>query len=148
MTAFLIANLFVRTKAIVSYQPWILNVARREQWTAFSTYKMWQTMLGVTMKESRNHGILAETFNNILTSKFTQLLDDMQRVYKKVFYHGGKCSTQYAVVKLSQFLPVLQLLHQLWQLPAWCKVGVGSILHILSNFSRCHSDKAFMIIEM
>ena len=62
----------------------MLNVARREQWTAFSTYKMWQTMLGITTKQSRNHSILAETFSSILTSKFTQLLDDMQRIYKKV----------------------------------------------------------------
>jgi len=63
----------------------MLNIARREQWTAFSTYKMWQTMLGITTKESRNHNILAETFSTILSSKFTQLLDDMQRVYKKVY---------------------------------------------------------------
>ena len=62
----------------------MLTIARRENWTAFSTYKMWQTMLGITTKESRNHNILAETFSTILTSKFTQLLDDMQRVYKKV----------------------------------------------------------------
>ena len=45
---------------------------------------MWQTMLGITTKQSRNHNILADTFSNILTSKFTQLLDDMQRIYKKV----------------------------------------------------------------
>jgi len=62
----------------------MLNIVRREQWTAFSTYKMWQTMLGITTKQSRNHNILAETFSSILTSKFTQLLDDMQRIYKKV----------------------------------------------------------------
>ena len=62
----------------------VSDVARRDPWTAFSTYKMWQTMLGVTTRESRNHSILAETFSTILTSKFTQLLDDMQRVYKKV----------------------------------------------------------------
>jgi len=62
----------------------MLIIARREPWAAFSTYKMWQTMLGITTRQSRNHNILAETFNSILTSKFTQLLEDMQRVYKKV----------------------------------------------------------------
>jgi len=55
-------------------------------------------MLGVTMKQSRNHSILAETFSTILTSKFTQLLEDMHRVYKKVFL------LLYTAVEVSWFL--------------------------------------------
>lgn len=56
---------------------------RREQWPTYSTYRLWQTLLGVTTKQSRCHTTLAEIFSNTLTTKFSQCLDDMQRIYKK-----------------------------------------------------------------
>ena len=58
---------------------------RREQWPSYSTYRLWQTMLELTTKQSRSHNALADVFSSVLTSKFSQILEDMQRIYKKVF---------------------------------------------------------------
>lgn len=45
---------------------------------------MWQTVLGITLKQSKNRSTLGEAFNSAISAKFTQLMEDMQRVYKKV----------------------------------------------------------------
>ena len=60
------------------------DCCRRDMWVPYSTYKMWQTLLGNTTKQSRNRAILAETYCSVVCQKLAQLSDDLQRVYKKV----------------------------------------------------------------
>jgi SLIT-ROBO Rho GTPase activating protein len=56
---------------------------KRDPWQAYSTYKMWQTLLGITTKQSKNHSLLADAFNSVIMGKFSQMRDDMVRVYRK-----------------------------------------------------------------
>ena len=62
----------------------VVCLFRREQWQVYSSYKMWQTVLGITLKQSKNRSTLGEAFSSAISAKFTQLMEDMQRVYKKV----------------------------------------------------------------
>jgi len=45
---------------------------------------MWQTLLETTRRQSHDHSVLAEVYGSIMVSKLTDLVDDMQRVHKKV----------------------------------------------------------------
>ena len=57
---------------------------RRESWSSYNTYKMWQTLLETTRRQSHDHSVLADIYGNIMVSKLADLMDDMQRVHKKV----------------------------------------------------------------
>ena len=41
-------------------------------------------MLATTRKQSHDHGVLADIYGNVVVGKLTDLMDDMQRVHKKV----------------------------------------------------------------
>jgi len=57
---------------------------RRESWSSYNTFKLWQTLLATTRKQSHDHGVLADIYGNVVVGKLTDLMDDMQRVHKKV----------------------------------------------------------------
>ena len=57
---------------------------RRESWPGYSTYSIWQTLLGTTRKLGKDHGILGDLYNTQMTIRLTELSEDIQRVYKKV----------------------------------------------------------------
>jgi len=59
-------------------------MCRRESWPGYSTYTIWQTLLSTSRKLGRDHAILAELYSNQMSSRITELTDDMQRIYKKV----------------------------------------------------------------
>jgi len=59
---------------------------RRELWPGYSTYTIWQTLLGTTRKLGRDHGVLAELYSTHMSNRLTELLDDVQRIYKKVLH--------------------------------------------------------------
>jgi len=57
---------------------------RRELWPGYSTYTIWQTLLGTTRKLGRDHAVLAELYSTQMSNRLTELVDDVQRIYKKV----------------------------------------------------------------
>ena len=59
-------------------------VRRRELWPGYSTYTIWQTLLGTTRKVGRDHAVLAELYSTHLPNRLTELVEDVQRIYKKV----------------------------------------------------------------
>ena len=77
---------------LLMLQPWLLLLAllelccRRESWSTYNTFKMWQTLLATTRQESHDHSVLADVYGNIVVNKLADLMDDMQRVHKKVSY--------------------------------------------------------------
>lgn len=58
---------------------------KRESWQNYSTFKLWQTLLEVTSKQSRCHAIFSESLNNIVTTKFAQMREDMNYIYRKCY---------------------------------------------------------------
>ncbi|XP_022236700.1 SLIT-ROBO Rho GTPase-activating protein 1-like, partial [Limulus polyphemus] len=56
---------------------------RREQWHLFSSNTCWESLLSSTRKESRDRAILSEIYANTLTSRFGQIIEDVQRMYKR-----------------------------------------------------------------
>jgi hypothetical protein len=58
---------------------------RRESWPGYSTYTMWQTLLSTSRKLGRDHAVLADLYSTQMSTKISELTDDVQRIYKKVF---------------------------------------------------------------
>ncbi|XP_019619488.1 PREDICTED: SLIT-ROBO Rho GTPase-activating protein 1-like isoform X3 [Branchiostoma belcheri] len=48
-----------------------------------SPYNCWYQLLGVTRRESRNHSTLSDIYSNNLTSRFTQISEDVGRIFRK-----------------------------------------------------------------
>ena len=61
-----------------------MMMMRRELWPGYSTYTIWQTLLGTTRKLGHDHAVLAELYSTHMSNRLTELVDDLQRVYKKV----------------------------------------------------------------
>ena len=62
----------------------VIVVFRRESWDKFSTFNCWSQLLEITRKQSHDHGILAEICNNQVISRLTEVLDNSQRIFRKV----------------------------------------------------------------
>ena len=54
-----------------------------------STQRLWLTLLETTRKLARDHGILGELYSGHISNRLTELTDDIQRIYKKVYRIGG-----------------------------------------------------------
>ncbi|XP_078596166.1 SLIT-ROBO Rho GTPase-activating protein 1-like isoform X10 [Branchiostoma floridae x Branchiostoma japonicum] len=48
-----------------------------------SPYNCWYQLLGVTRRESRNHSTLSDIYSTNLTSRFTQISEDVGRIFRK-----------------------------------------------------------------
>ena len=59
-------------------------LCRREQWSNYSTYHCWQSLLTSTRRQSRDHATLGDICNTQMTSRFQDIMDDMQRIHRKV----------------------------------------------------------------
>ena len=57
---------------------------RREMWPGYSTYTCWQRLLASTKRQSKDHQILSDMYTNQMSNRFTELMDDTQRIYRKV----------------------------------------------------------------
>ncbi len=62
----------------------LLLMNRRDTWPGYSTYTIWQTLLGTTRKMGKDHGVLGDLYNTQMSSRLLELSEDVQRVYKKV----------------------------------------------------------------
>ncbi|XP_046387653.1 SLIT-ROBO Rho GTPase-activating protein 1-like isoform X2 [Ischnura elegans] len=56
---------------------------KREQWPLFSSYSCWQQLLTQTRDLSRDHATLSEVYSNHLTARLSQVMEDVQRIYRK-----------------------------------------------------------------
>ena len=73
----------------IDYKP-ATNWCRHDSWSSFSTYSVWQTLLGVTRKLGRDHGVLSELLSNHVSNQLSDLVEDVQRVYKKVLIFSNQ----------------------------------------------------------
>ncbi|CAH1784128.1 unnamed protein product [Owenia fusiformis] len=55
----------------------------REHWPGTTTYTCWQNLLAIAKKVSKDHGILADLYNNNFTQRLTDIGEDVSRIYRK-----------------------------------------------------------------
>ncbi|XP_044257021.1 SLIT-ROBO Rho GTPase-activating protein 1-like isoform X2 [Tribolium madens] len=56
---------------------------KREQWPLFSSYTCWQQLVTQTKNLSRDHVALSEVYSTHLVSRLSQVMEDVQRIYKR-----------------------------------------------------------------
>lgn len=56
---------------------------RREQWPLFSSYACWQQLVNETKSLSRDHAALSEVYSTHLVSRLNQVMEDVQRIYRR-----------------------------------------------------------------
>ncbi|XP_076035046.1 SLIT-ROBO Rho GTPase-activating protein 1-like isoform X5 [Oratosquilla oratoria] len=56
---------------------------KREQWHMFSVYNCWQSLVTQTRRDARDHAALADVYLNNIVPRFTQIQEDIQRIYKR-----------------------------------------------------------------
>ncbi|KAI5692831.1 hypothetical protein M8J75_002013 [Diaphorina citri] len=56
---------------------------KREQWSLVSSFSCWQHLVAQTKIMSRDHALLSEIYSTHVISRFTQITEDVQRIYKK-----------------------------------------------------------------
>ncbi|KAK5639424.1 hypothetical protein RI129_011916 [Pyrocoelia pectoralis] len=56
---------------------------KREQWPLFSSYACWQQLVTQTKNLSRDHGALSEVYSTHLVNRLSQVMEDVQRIYKR-----------------------------------------------------------------
>ncbi|XP_059167757.1 SLIT-ROBO Rho GTPase-activating protein 1-like isoform X4 [Physella acuta] len=60
-----------------------LSPSRQEQWATMSTYDCWKNLLAITRKQSQDHQIIAEIYNNQMVSRLAEVIDNSQRIFRK-----------------------------------------------------------------
>ncbi|XP_067126010.1 SLIT-ROBO Rho GTPase-activating protein 1-like isoform X3 [Centruroides vittatus] len=56
---------------------------RRDQWHLFSSYASWQHLIATTRRQSRDHAVLSEIYATHLINRCMQIMEDVQRIYKR-----------------------------------------------------------------
>uniref|UniRef100_A0A1B6DN07 SLIT-ROBO Rho GTPase-activating protein 1 n=1 Tax=Clastoptera arizonana TaxID=38151 RepID=A0A1B6DN07_9HEMI len=56
---------------------------KREQWPLFSSYSCWQQLVTQTKNLSKDHAALSEIYSTHLVSRLSQVMEDVQRIYKR-----------------------------------------------------------------
>ncbi|KAK9497370.1 hypothetical protein O3M35_004702 [Rhynocoris fuscipes] len=56
---------------------------KREQWSLFSSYACWQELVDQTKTLSKDHAALSDIYSIHLVSKLSQVVEDIQRIYKR-----------------------------------------------------------------
>nr|XP_053635942.1 SLIT-ROBO Rho GTPase-activating protein 1-like isoform X5 [Cherax quadricarinatus] len=57
--------------------------AKREQLHLFSVYSCWNSLVNQTRKDARDQAAMADVYLNNVIPRFTQVQDDVQRIYKR-----------------------------------------------------------------
>lgn len=57
---------------------------RRESWPLFSSYSCYQQLVTQTKTLSKDHAALSEVYSTHLVSRLQQVVEDVQRIYKRV----------------------------------------------------------------
>jgi hypothetical protein len=66
-----------------------VTIRRREMWKHYSTHDTWMALLDATKQRSQDYATLAEIYGTVMVGRLGDLLEDLQRVHKKVCY--GSC---------------------------------------------------------
>ncbi|KAJ8674031.1 hypothetical protein QAD02_005293 [Eretmocerus hayati] len=56
---------------------------KREQWPLFSSFSCWQQLVNETKSLSRDHAALSEVYSTHLVSRLNQVMEDVQRIYRR-----------------------------------------------------------------
>ncbi|XP_069700289.1 SLIT-ROBO Rho GTPase-activating protein 1-like isoform X2 [Periplaneta americana] len=56
---------------------------KREQWPLFSSYSCWQQLVAQTRNLSKDHAALSEVYSTHLVSRLAQVMEDVQRIYRR-----------------------------------------------------------------
>ncbi|XP_063238687.1 SLIT-ROBO Rho GTPase-activating protein 1-like isoform X2 [Bacillus rossius redtenbacheri] len=56
---------------------------KREQWPLFSSYSCWQQLVTQTRNLSKDHAALSEVYSTHLVSRLSQVMEDVQRIYRR-----------------------------------------------------------------
>ncbi|XP_046661965.1 SLIT-ROBO Rho GTPase-activating protein 1-like isoform X3 [Homalodisca vitripennis] len=56
---------------------------KRDQWPLFSTYSCWQQLVTQTKNLSKDHAALSEVYSTHLVSRLSQVIEDVQRIYRR-----------------------------------------------------------------
>lgn len=56
---------------------------KREQLQLFSVYSCWNSLVNQTRKDARDQAAMADVYLNNIIPRFTQVQDDLQRIYKR-----------------------------------------------------------------
>ncbi|XP_067001603.2 SLIT-ROBO Rho GTPase-activating protein 1 isoform X2 [Anabrus simplex] len=56
---------------------------KREQWPLFSSYSCWQQLITQTKNLSKDHAALSEVYSTHLVSRLAQVMEDVQRIYRR-----------------------------------------------------------------
>ena len=56
---------------------------RRDGWQLFSSMQVWEQLVSQTKKASRDHAALADIYTTHITSRCSNINDDLQRMYRK-----------------------------------------------------------------
>ncbi|OQV24407.1 SLIT-ROBO Rho GTPase-activating protein 3 [Hypsibius exemplaris] len=56
---------------------------RRDQWPLCSVFSLYETLIHVTKKQSRDHAVLGELLQNNLVNRLVQTGEDLTRIYRK-----------------------------------------------------------------
>ncbi|KAF2366812.1 SH3 domain [Trinorchestia longiramus] len=56
---------------------------KREQWELTSAYSCWVVLLQQTRRDARDQAAMAEVYHNNIVPRFTQIQEDIHRIYKR-----------------------------------------------------------------
>ncbi|XP_049830329.1 SLIT-ROBO Rho GTPase-activating protein 1-like isoform X2 [Schistocerca gregaria] len=56
---------------------------KREQWPLFSSYSCWQQLITQTKNLSKDHAVLSDIYSTHVVGRFTQVAEDVQRIYRR-----------------------------------------------------------------
>ncbi|XP_031829155.1 SLIT-ROBO Rho GTPase-activating protein 1 isoform X2 [Nomia melanderi] len=56
---------------------------KREHWPLFSSYACWQQLIKETKSLSQDHAALSEVYSTHLVGRLNQVMEDVQRIYKR-----------------------------------------------------------------
>lgn len=66
---------------------------RRDQWSLCSVFSLYQKLVQVTKKQSRDHAVLGELLQSNLVNRLEQTGEDLSRIYRRVRRHNFELRT-------------------------------------------------------
>lgn len=96
---------------------------KREQWPLFSTYSCWQQLVTQTKNLSKDHAALSEVYSTHLVSRLAQVIEDVQRIYRRCREIGYE--THEEILRVLHELHTTMKTYQAYQ--AECRQAEGKL---------------------
>ncbi|XP_013083230.2 SLIT-ROBO Rho GTPase-activating protein 1-like isoform X3 [Biomphalaria glabrata] len=84
---------------------------KQEQWATMSTYACWKNLLAITRKESQDHQVMAEIYNNQMVSRLAEVIENSQRIFRKC-REIGSLSHEDMMKVLNELQSAMKTYHQ------------------------------------